>query len=99
MRPGRSVGITIVEVVNEFCHRMMVAEAFAKGLIQRPGVAALKGRKEVIRGLSDYWVQTKRLLNSNLLILDLREERIRRAEHEGYLRAAHNRFHHPGRGN
>src|SRR5437868_2497407 len=76
----RTFCFTTVEVVNEFCHRMMVAEAFAKGLINRAGIAALKGRRQVIRALGDYWMQTERLLNSNLLILELREDRIRRAQ-------------------
>lgn len=73
-------GFTTVEIVNEVCHRLMVAEALAKGLIARPAAGALKGRKPVIRSLSDYWTQTQRLLDSNLLVLELDEPRVRRAQ-------------------
>lgn len=79
-------GFVTVEAVNEVCHRLMVAEAFGKGLIATPGVRSLKGKRSVIAGLSDYWVQTGRLLDSNLLVLDLDVARLRRAQR---LRAAH----------
>lgn len=73
-------GFTTVEVVNEVCHRLMIAEAFSKGLIVRPNSGALKGKQTIIRNLSDYWTQTERILESNLLILDLTESRLRRAQ-------------------
>lgn len=73
-------GFATVEIINEVSHRLMVAEAYAKGLILRPNVSALKGRKSVICGLRDYWTQTVRLLDSNLFILDLNNSRIRHAQ-------------------
>jgi predicted nucleic acid-binding protein len=73
-------GFTTVEIVNEVTHRLMVAEALAKGVIQRPAAGALKGRKAAIRSLGDYWAQAQRLLDSNLLILDLDEPRVRIAQ-------------------
>ena len=73
-------GFTTVEVINEVCHRMMVAEAFGKGLVTKPSVSAVRGKKEIIRALREYWTQTARLLDSNLLILELNERRIRRAQ-------------------
>jgi len=79
-------GFTTVEVISEVCHRLMIAEAFGKGLIGRPGMSALKGKNDLIRGLTDYWTQTQRLLDSNLLIIELTESRLRRAQQ---LRHAH----------
>jgi predicted nucleic acid-binding protein len=79
-------GFTTVEVVNEVCHRLMVAEAFRNGFIAKPNAGALKGRKAIISRLSEYWIQIERLLTSNILVLDLDEKRLRSAQR---LRSAH----------
>jgi predicted nucleic acid-binding protein len=73
-------GFTTVEIVNEVSHRLMIAEAFSKGLITKPNSGALKGKHEVIRGLNEYWIQAERVLESNHLVLDLNELRIRHAQ-------------------
>ena len=72
-------GFTTAEIVNEVCHRLMVAEAYAKGFITRPNASSLKGKTNVVRILRDYWTQVLRVLDSNLLILELNESRMRRA--------------------
>lgn len=79
-------GITTVEVVNEVTHRMMLAEAVAKGVVQKENARLLRGRTEDIRGLSDYWVQTSRIFSLNVLILSLEESRLHLAHQK---RAAH----------
>jgi predicted nucleic acid-binding protein len=40
----------------------------------------LKGKHHVVTRLSDYWIQLSRLMSTNLLILDLDEARIMRAQ-------------------
>lgn len=73
-------GFTTVEVVNETCHRLMLGEAFGRGLIPRPNAVALKKRREVIPRLGNYWVLVSGIFQSNVLILELNEARIRRAQ-------------------
>ena len=75
------IGVTTVEVVNEVCHRMMLAEAVAKGVITRARAVDLKGKVADIRGFTEYWLQTARIFSLNILVLGLAESRIRRAQH------------------
>src|SRR5688500_14462612 len=73
-------GYTTAEVINEVCHRLMAAEAFAAGVITRPNAASLRAKRDMVRGLRTYWLQTEALLRSNILVLELDELRIRRAQ-------------------
>ena len=63
------VGVTTIEVINEVCHRLMLREAFDSGLISRPAAAALRSKKDAIRGLRRYWELTSQILHINLIIL------------------------------
>ena len=69
-------GYTTVEVVNEVCHRLMVYEAVAKRLAVKPTAASLRAAGEQISSLSDYWVQTSRIIGGNFLIMPLDELRL-----------------------
>jgi predicted nucleic acid-binding protein len=60
-------GITLFETVNEATHRFMLAEAAAKGLIPQTSAGHLRKRFKSIAGLIDYWRETGRILNLNLL--------------------------------
>jgi predicted nucleic acid-binding protein len=73
-------GFTTVEVLNDVCHRLMLAEAVARGLISRPNAAALKSKRTAISSLRSYWDQMQRVLDSNLLFLELDVSRVRSAE-------------------
>src|SRR5882672_375449 len=53
--------VTSHEVINEATHRLMVSEAFRKGLIARARADDLRQRPAVVQGLSDYWVQVSQL--------------------------------------
>ena len=59
--PGGSHRDRPVETVNEVTHRMMVAEALSKGLIERGAAKRLRERPELIPGLTDYWKKAARV--------------------------------------
>ena len=63
------IGICLFEIVNEATHRFMLAEAMSKGLIPKETASHLRKNFPVIPGLTDYWQDTKRILNLNLLFL------------------------------
>jgi len=73
------LGITTVEVINEVTHRVMLAEAVAKGFIQRENASQLRAQSSTIKILSDYWTLVSRLFSINILILGLEESRVLRA--------------------
>ena len=73
-------GITLFETVNEVTHRFMVAEALSKGLITAGGAKALRKRFQQIPILTDYWLNTERMLALNLLFMPVNETIIRRAQ-------------------
>ena len=50
--------ITTLEVIHEVTHRLMLAEAYALGLIHRPNAQELGQQLSAIRGLSWYWRET-----------------------------------------
>lgn len=73
-------GITTLEVINEVTHRLMLAEAVAKGIITRQNAAALKGKWRDVAMLSDYWTLTSRIFGLNILIVASDESRLHRAQ-------------------
>ena len=73
-------GITTVEIINEVCHKLMLAEALGRSIITRQTAQALNGRHDEIKRLAEYWTQTARIFELNILILSLEEARIRRAQ-------------------
>ena len=73
-------GVTSFEVVNEVTHRLMVAEAFQKGLIAKPRSDDLRRRPAVVQGLTDYWMQVSQIFRMNLVIVSAEETILRRAQ-------------------
>jgi len=73
-------GITTLEVINEVTHRLMLAEAVAKGIITRQNAAALKGKWRDVAMLGDYWTLTSRIFGLNILIVASDESRLHRAQ-------------------
>lgn len=78
-RRQQVIGITTLEVVNEVCHRLMLAEAVDEGMITRPAAVALAGKRDSVRRLQRYWPLTSRIFEMNLLVLALEEPRVRHA--------------------
>ena len=62
------VGITTLDVINEVTHRLMLAEAFAKGVIAKGNASALKGKWQDVAKLSEYWTLAARIFALNILI-------------------------------
>ncbi|HEX5483772.1 MAG TPA: PIN domain-containing protein [Terriglobia bacterium] len=75
-------GITLFETVNEVTHRFMLAEALAKGLINRGTAKRLREQFRLIPQLADYWVNVERLLALNLLFVPVNEGILRAAQSE-----------------
>ena len=73
-------GVTTLEVVNEVCHRLMLAEAVEEGIIGRPLAALLAGKDDSIARLRRYWTMTTKILEMNLAVLALEEPRARRGQ-------------------
>ena len=57
----------------------MLAEAKAKGLIPSENARELRAKPAVVKGLSDYWRNTERILALNLLFIPLDEQILRTA--------------------
>ena len=78
-------GITLFEIVHEATHKFMIAEARQKGILsghQEKGAKYLSTHPEHVKVLSDYWVNTLRLLALNLLLLPMELGIIKRAHTE-----------------
>lgn len=71
--------MTTIEVVNEVCHRLMVTEAAAAGIIHRPSAISLRRKRDGIKTLTRYWRLTATIFNLDLVIIPLDEIRVRRA--------------------
>lgn len=70
-------GITLFELVNEATHKFMVAEARQKGLFagqQERGAKYLSKHPDQVKVLTDYWVNTLKLLALNVLMLPLEQD-------------------------
>ena len=61
-------GITTLDVINEVTHRLMLAEAVAKGVITKGNASALKGKWRDVAKLSEYWTLAARIFALNILI-------------------------------
>lgn len=72
-------GITSLDVVNDVTHRLMLAEALAKGIINKQNAQKLKERRAAIRSLTDYWSYTSRVLVLNILLLESEESYLPKA--------------------
>jgi hypothetical protein len=71
-------GITLYEVVHESTHTFMLGEARQKGLFVNQvdkGAKYLSKHPDEVKLLTDYWVNTLRLLSLNIILLPM-EQRI-----------------------
>jgi predicted nucleic acid-binding protein len=78
-------GITLFEVVHEATHKFMTGEALQKGLFAgqpEKGAKYLSRHPEQVRVLTDYWLNTVRLLALNVLLLPMEQEIVKRAQLE-----------------
>ncbi len=73
-------GVTTVEIVNEVCHRLMLAEALRSGLISSSQAKLLRASRAAIPTLVQYWAKTEQIFHLGLLVIGLDEGRIRRAQ-------------------
>jgi uncharacterized protein len=74
--------ITLFETLNEVTHRLMIAEALAKGLIAHGSARALRRSPAVIPRLTEYWRNAQRALALNLVLMPTDEAIIRGAQTE-----------------
>lgn len=74
------LGVTTVEVVNEVTHRLMLVEAVKKNHITKEQASQLKGKPNVVKALTDYWILASRIFALNVLVLGLEVPRLHRAE-------------------
>lgn len=75
-------GVSLFEIVNEATHIFMLAEAVAKAIIPKHSAEALRKKYSSIPTLSDYWSETQRILNLNLLLFSTDEQIVRGAQTE-----------------
>jgi predicted nucleic acid-binding protein len=69
-------GITLFEIIHEATHRFMTGEALGKGLFAgaEKGAKYLANHPEQVKLLTQYWVNTQRLLALNLVILPMEQD-------------------------
>lgn len=75
------IGVTSFHIVSEVTHRLMCEEARLKYKLTSPR-QKLAEHPEWVKTLTDYWVNTQRLLSLNLLFLSVDEDAIRNAHVE-----------------
>ncbi len=73
------LAFTTVEIVNDVCHRLMLAEAMGLGLIPKQNASALNAKSHVVPSLHDYWARVSSIAVMNIVILPLDEHRLQRA--------------------
>jgi predicted nucleic acid-binding protein len=83
---GDVSGFVTIDVLGDVCHRLMVSEAFGRGLIGRANAGNLQGKAAAIRQLSDYWDRIGDVRAANVAVLPCDEFRFLRAHP---LRLAH----------
>jgi predicted nucleic acid-binding protein len=76
------IGITSFHIVSEVTHRLMCEEARLKHKLTTNPRQKLAEHPEWVKALTDYWVNTQRLLSLNLLFLTVDEDTIRNAQAE-----------------
>ena len=62
-------GITLFGVVHDATHKFMIAEARSKGFATAKARKYLSDHPEAVKQLTDYWVNTQRILALNLVLL------------------------------
>jgi predicted nucleic acid-binding protein len=76
---GDVSGFTTVDALADVSHRLMLHEAFHKGLINRQNAASLKGKPAIVSQLSDYWALLETVRTNRIAVLPLDEYRFQRA--------------------
>lgn len=86
---GDVSGFTTVDALADVSHRLMLHEAFNKGLITRQNAASLKGKPAAVTNLSEYWLLLDTVRTNRIAILPFDEYRFQRAhavrQREGLL--------------
>jgi predicted nucleic acid-binding protein len=72
-------GFVTIDALADTCHRLMLHEAFRKGLINRQNASSLQGKHFVIASLDEYWTKVRSLSAGGFAILPLDEYRFHRA--------------------
>jgi|SRR5271165_201415 len=69
-------GITLFEIIHEATHKFMTGEALRKGLFAgaEKGAKYLAKHPEQVKLLTQYWVNTQRLLALNIVILPMEQD-------------------------
>lgn len=78
-------GITLYEVVHEATHQFMIGEATRKGLFTgqaEKGAKHLSKNPGQVKVLTDYWVNTLRLLALNMVFLQMEQNIVEGAQTE-----------------
>ncbi len=78
-------GISLFEVLNDATHRFMLAEATAKGLLAgkpEKGSKYLSKHPEEVKILTDYWVNTLKLLALNMLLIPIEQPVVEAGQRE-----------------
>jgi len=75
-------GITLHEVVHEATHKFMCAEAISKRLTASKPQKYLSENPDEVKGLTDYWVNTQKILALNLVLIPMEEKIIVGAQGE-----------------
>ncbi len=73
------LAVTTADVVSDVCHRLMLAEAVATGVVPRQSAPLLKRKPEFVRSLSKYWLLTAGVFQLGILVLELDDTRVRQA--------------------
>jgi predicted nucleic acid-binding protein len=66
-----------LDALADACHKLMIVEAGARGLVKRANASSLQGKSAVVQQLSDYWTHLQSL--TGIAVLPLDEFRFRRA--------------------
>jgi predicted nucleic acid-binding protein len=78
-------GISLFEVLNDATHRFMLAEATAKGVFKvkpEKKVKYLNEHPDQVKLLTDYWINTLRLLSLNVMLLPIDQSIVHVAQGE-----------------
>jgi len=77
-------GITLFEIIHEATHKFMTGEALEKGLFAgaEKGARYLDNHPEQVKLLTQYWVNTQRLLALNVVILPTEQDIVMGAQTE-----------------
>ena len=71
---GSVAALTTTHVINETTHRLMIYEAYNKGIITKATAAALKVKPHEIKGLQHYWTQIELIFDLGIQIVDVHRE-------------------------